>query len=66
MTVEYLQYNCKTCGATSYTRAANTQTQDGKRLLRCTSGHQHAFDAAETESLQLETNRETRAKLGLH
>jgi uncharacterized protein RhaS with RHS repeats len=66
MTVEYLQYTCKTCRATSYTRAANAETQEGRRLLRCASGHQHAFDAAETESLQLETNREIRAKLGIH
>jgi hypothetical protein len=66
MTTEYLKYRCKTCGATSYTQAANAQTQEGKRLLRCASGHQHIYDAEETESLRLEANRETRAKMGLN
>ena len=65
MMIEYLRYTCKTCGATSYTQATTIQSQDGKRLLRCASGHQHTYDADQTESLQLEANRETRTKLGL-
>ena len=66
MTTEYLQYTCKTCGATSYTQPANAQMQEGKRLLRCVSGHQHTYDAGETKILQLETDQETRAKMGLN
>ena len=65
MPTEYLRYACKTCGATSYTQAANAQTQEGKLLLRCTSGHQHTYDAEEAETLQLEADQKTRAKLGL-
>ena len=66
MTTEYLRYTCKTCGTTSYTQATNAQTKEGKRLLRCNSGHQHTYDAAETESLQLEADPEARAKMGLN
>jgi hypothetical protein len=66
MTTEYLRYTCKTCGATCYTQAATAPTQEGKPLLRCASGHQHAYDAEETESLQLEADQETRAKMGLN
>lgn len=61
----YLRYTCKTCRNTSYTQAANAQPQGGKRLLRCASGHLHSYDPEETESVQLEANRETRAKMGL-
>src|SRR5580698_9683956 len=61
MTTEYLRYTCRTCGSNSYTRAANAQTtQEGQRLLRCTAGHQHVYDAEETESLQLEASRGSR------
>jgi hypothetical protein len=58
MTTEYLRYTCKTCGASSYTRGGNAQTKERQQwLLRCTGGHQHVYDAEETESLQLEANR---------
>ena len=66
MTKEYVRWTCKTCGVTSYTQAANPHMQEGKRLLRCNSGHQHTYDAEETESLQLEADQETRFKMGLN
>ena len=66
MTNKYLRYACKTCGAVSYTNAANAQTtQGGKLLLRCTRGHQHPYGEEEIERLQLEDNHEIRAKMGL-
>ena len=65
MKTEYLQYACKTCDVVSYTRAVNAPLQQGKRLLRCSSGHQRAYDAEETTSLHLQTDRHIRAKMGL-
>jgi len=67
MPTEYLECNCKTCGATLCTPAANAPTQEGKYLLRCTSepAHQHTYDAEEIGSRQLEASPEIRTKMGL-
>jgi hypothetical protein len=56
MTTEYLRYNCKTCGRTSYTRAVNVPKQNNKWLLRCNRGHQHVYGSEEIESLLLTFN----------
>lgn len=66
MTTEYLQFTCKTCSTVSFALAAHAPTRGGAFLLRCTSGHQHAYDAEEAESLHLEANQEIRAKMGLN
>lgn len=65
MGTEYVRYLCKTCRAVSYTLAANVQTSGKKRSLRCSSGHRHIYDEAESENLQIGDDPEIRAKMGL-
>jgi len=63
--IMYSRYHYKTCRTTSLTQAANVRMYEGKRLLRCASGHQHTYSPEEIESFPLKATREIRAKMGL-